>query len=203
MKNLEKMTIAQIEKEIKETIYGSALARREATMMLYKLKISGRYRENPLYDKSSFKVYLEDVYGIRIGTFNDAVRAYRKFPEESCAFSVGLVSSIYRKCGVFKEKKVMDEIVAKKDSLKTPIKRAQINKIIAKHAKPVPKKAPGYKAMYESELRAHQKTKEAYRYTLEELKAAKNQIAGLKKTVLSLKALVEAVRDYERRTETV
>jgi len=197
MKNLEKKTITQIEKEIKSKIELSAIARKEATMMLYSLKTSGRYKENKLYSKSSFKTYLEDVYSIREGTFNESVRAYRLFPEEACTYSVGLISSINRKCGAIQERKVIAEINAKAERLKTPIKRAQIAEVIMKYAKPAPEKKPNYKAKYEAELGRHQKTKELYREAVEELKAAKIQINRLKKTVLGLRAVAEAVRDYE------
>jgi len=195
-------TIAQMEKEIRAKIEKSSLARKDATLMLYYLKISGRFKENPLYAKSSFKTYLEDVHSIREGTFNDNVRAYVKFPKEAVDLSVGLVASIHRKCGVIKEKAVLDEIVAKKESLKTPIKRVQIEKIISKHAKPVPPKKPGYKALYDEELQKHQVTKDMYRDSLAELKASKIQIYKLKKTVLSLREAVDAFKDYEEEEAT-
>ena len=197
-KKYEKKTITQLEKEIKSKIEKSSEARKDATLMLYYLKTSGKFKENPLYSKSSFKTYLEDVYSIREGSFNDTVRAYVKFPKESIDFSVGLISSIYRKCGAIKERKVVDEIIAKKESLKTPIKRAQIAKIISKHAKPVPPKKPGYKALYDEELRQHQVTKELYQDAVTELKKSKEQVEKLKRTILGLRAIADAVNGYEK-----
>lgn len=186
-KQFEEMTITQLEKEIKSKIETSGEARRDATFILYYLKASGRFKENPLYSKSSFKTYLEDVHSIREGTFNENVMAYTKYPKEAVSLGVGLVSSIQRKCGATKTKKVLNEINIKKKSLKTPIKRAQIATIISSHAKPVPPKQPGYKALYDEELRLHQITKTRYDAAMAELKVAREQIEKLKATVLKLK----------------
>jgi len=202
-KKYEKKTITQIEKEIRSKIEDSNMARMDATLLLYHLKTSGRFKENPLYSKSNFKTYLEEVYSIRETTFNDAVRAYTLHPKESTTFSVGLVSSIYRKCGVIKERAVLDEIKNKQKSLKTPIKRAQIAKIISKHSKPVPPKKPGYKSLYDEELRKHQKTKEMYQDALTDLKAAKDQIGKLQRTIIGLREIADVVKNYDDMKEAV
>jgi hypothetical protein len=191
-------TIGQIEKLIKSDLEKSIDARREAYLALYHLKTSGRYKENPLYAKSSFKVYLDEVYTIRENSFNESVTAYLKYPEECKSFSVGVISRIRRDCGAKKEKTVMKEIVTKAKSLKVPIKREQIRKIIEAHAKPKSPVKPAYKTLYNNELRAHQVTKDRYDDAIKELKAARKQIEKLKITILSFREVVEP-----REAETV
>lgn len=158
----EKQTIEQIESQIKKDYEKSAKARMDATLALYYLKSSGRYKENPLYSKSSFKVYLEEVHMRRENTFNDEVHAYMNYPKEAVKWSPGVVAKVRRECGAKKEKEVFKEVNKKEKSLKTPIQRHQIQKIITAHAKPKPKrKWNDYKAMYNAEVKAHQITKKS------------------------------------------
>jgi len=107
-----------LKKDIKISIESSLESRKNATFALYHLKTSGRFKENPLYKKSSFASYLEGVYNIREGSFNESVRAFLTFPKESVKYGVGLVSKIHRKCGSSKEKQVLKEIKEKEKALK-------------------------------------------------------------------------------------
>jgi len=203
IKQYEKKTIVEIEKDIKTSIESSLESRKDVTFALYHLKTSGRFKENPLYKKSSFASYLEGVYNIREGSFNESVRAFLTFPKESVKYGVGLVSKIHRKCGSSKEKQVLKEIKEKEKSLKTPIKRGQIAKIITQHAKPSPPAKPAYKSLYENELRMHQVLKERYHDVSTELVAAKEQIEKLKKTIIGLRAIADAVNEYDGMREPV
>lgn len=190
-KQFENQTIGQIEKEIKSDLEKSISARKDAYLILYYLKTSSRYKENPLYAKSSFKTYLEDVYTMRENSFNESVTAFLKYPKECKKYSVGVITKIRRECGSKKEKEVLKEIVKKAKSLKTPIKRSQIQTIIESHAKPKAEKKPAYKTLYNNELRSHQATKERYAEAVKELKAAREQIEKLKVTILSFREVVE------------
>ena len=188
----EKKTIGQIEKEIKGNLEKSIEARKDAYLALNELKRSGRYKENPLYAKSSFKVYLEEVYTIKETSFTESVIAFKKYPNECKKLNVGVITKIRRVCGAKNASQVFKEIAAKEKTLKTPIKRGQIENIIEAHAKPRAevKAKPDYQTLYNSERRAHQATKDMYTETIEELKAARNQIERLKTTILSFREVV-------------
>jgi len=187
LKQYENMAITEIEKQIKSNNELSLEARKTSILALLYLKRSGRYKENPLYSKTSFKNYLLNFYNIREKTFDESARAFDKFPKESVKYGVGLVSKITRACGVKKEKEVLEEIKEAQKKLKTPIKREKIDEIIYKHSKPVEAKGPGYKTRYIEEARLHQITKTRYDTAIAELKVARDQIEKLKATVLKLK----------------
>ena len=198
LKKFEKMTIIEIENEIKSKNILSLEARKESILALLYLKRSGRYKENKLYAKSSFKNYLLNFYNIREKTFNESARAFDKFPKESVKYGVGLVSKVKRKCGAKKEKEVLKEIKAADKKAKKPIERAKIDEIIYKHSKPEQAKGPGYKTRYIEEARLHQITKTRYDEAIAELKAATDQIGKLKATILKLKKfkdLMETIQE--------
>jgi len=190
-KKYEKKTINQIEKEIKTNNSLSIEARKNSILALMYLRDSKRYKENPLYRKSSFENYLMGFYNIKIGTFLESARAFNKHPKESVKYGVGLVSKIGRVCGAVKEKTVLKEINDADKKAKIPLKRDKIESIIQKYAKLKPPAKPGYKELYVNEMKRHQITKDRYNETIKELKAAKEQIEKLKVTILSFREVVE------------
>lgn len=182
--------IGDIEKEIKASNVLSLEARKEATFALLYLKHSSRYKENPVYRKSSFESYLIGCHNIRPKTFAETVRGFDLFDEETKRYGIGLVSKVARKCGKKNQKQVLAEIQKADSNLKNPIQRAKIETIIEKHARPeLPKN--NYKTMYFNEVRQHEATKERYKDVVSELKAAKKQIEKLQATVLELRPLRE------------
>jgi len=187
-KEFEKMTIVEIENEIREKNRLSLEMRGKAVLLLLQLRNSGRYKENPLYRKSSFENYLLGVFNIRYTTFLESARAYEKYPKESAKYGVGLVAKVHRACGVLKECKVIEEINAADKAAKTPLKRDKIEAIIQKYAKPTPPAKPGYKTLYVAEAKAHERTKEMYKVSQADLKQAREQIEKLKATILDLKS---------------
>jgi len=186
----EKKTIAQIEKSIKLNFEKSMGLKLEAMLGLYFLKTSKRYKENPLYKKSSFKVYLESVYNMREGTFDDSIRAALRFPDEATKYGIGLVAKVFRDCGFKKEKIVFKEIAIKAKQLKTPIKRGQIDTIIKKYAKPLPPAKPAYKELYVTEKAAHDNLIAQYNDLMTAYKSAQEQIKFLKKSIAKCHSLL-------------
>lgn len=180
--------IEEIEKEIKSNKVLSLKAKKGAILALLYLRNSGRYKENPMYWKSSFENYLLGFYNIKLNTFMEDARAFSKFEKESLKYGVGLVSKVERKCGQKKQKTVLAEIQRADKDLKKPIQKAKIETIIQKHAKPILPKND-YKTMYLNEVRGHEITKQRYADATQELKKAKEQIEKLKATVLELRPL--------------
>lgn len=179
--------INEIEKEVTASNELSLEARKTAIFALRYLEITGRYKENPTYKKSSFADYLMGYYAMRENTYRESFRAFDKFEDETVKYGVGLISKIFRACGAKKERKVIDEIKKTDLALKNPIQRSKIKTIIAKYAKPTPPAKPGYKALYVAERRKHEVTQQRYKETLIELKEAREQIKKLKATVLKLR----------------
>lgn len=180
--------IEEIEKEIKSNKVLSLKAKKGAILALLYLRNSGRYKENPMYWKSSFENYLLGFYNIKLNTFMEDARAFSKFEKESLKYGVGLVSKVERKCGQKKQKAVLAEIQKADKDLKKPIQKAKIETIIQKHAKPILPKND-YKTMYLNEVRGHEITKQRYADATQELKKAKEQIEKLKAAVLELRPL--------------
>ena len=183
--------INQIEKEIKDSNELSLEARKTSIFALAYLKHSSRYKENPVYKKSSFANYLLGRYNIRYNTFDESFRSFDKFEAESIKYGVGLVAKVSRICGTKKQKQVLDEINQTSKSLKNPIQKAKIETIIDKYAKPKTATKPSYKALYAAEVKQHDITKMRYKEVSQALKEAKAQIEKLKATVLELRPLRE------------
>ena len=176
--------IGEIEGEIKTNHNLSIEGQREMTFALTYLRITGRYKENPLYRESSFAAYLIGQYNMREATFMERERAFLHFYDETKRYGVGLVAKVHRLCGAKKEAVVFKAIKKAEDALQTPIKQEKIESIIIAHAPP-PKEKPirvDWEEKYNREYAAHQETKH-------QLLEAKDQIEKLKKTVLELTPL--------------
>jgi hypothetical protein len=178
------MTIAAIEKLIKETRLAYYESQKQMYFALYYLKVSGRWKENKSYAKSSFEAYLNGMYNIRIKTFEENTHVFMNFDKEAERFGVGVVAKVKHDCGAKQERKVLDAIVAADDPSK-PINRSKIEAIIQKHKKQVVEKPVvpyiDWKNKYIVEFEAHKETKRL-------LAEAHEQIEKLKKTVLDLQS---------------
>ena len=179
--------INEIEKEIRQSNELSLEARKTAIFTLRYLEVTGRYKENAIYRKSSFKEYLIGQFCIRETTYRESFRAFDKFGEASIKYGVGLISKVFRECGTKKERQVIEEIQKAEKASKVPILKSKIETIIQKHAKPSPPAKPGYKTLYVSEAKQHEITKKRLREAVQELRLAKEQIEKLKATILKMK----------------
>lgn len=190
--------IGDIERLIKESRSTSFAAQREATLALSYLKMSGRFKENPQYKKSSFETYLMGQYNMRMGTFIENERAVIHYPKVAERYGIGLVAKVRRKCGAKAESAVFKEIAASQG--KGPIKQAKIETIIAKHS-PAPAVKPplvDWHAKYEAEATEHAETRRL-------LVEAKDQIERLKATVVELRpfrGIKEAIEPFMRDMTT-
>ena len=190
----DKRKIGEIEKEIKTKNELSLIARKDAVFALRYLELSGRWKENPTYKKSSFKEYLMGYYSIREGSYREQLRAFTKFEDEALKYGVGIIGKVLRDCGAKKEKLVVEEIKKADKALKNPIQRAKIDTIIKKYAKPKPAAQPGYKSLYIAERRKNERLMENLTETRKENIKLKAQIEKLKATVLELRPYV-AIKD--------
>jgi len=177
--------IGEIEKEIEENRGTSFKAQQEMTFALAYLKMSGRFKENPQYRKSSFETYLSGQFNMRLGTFRENERAIMHYPEVAKKYGIGLVAKVRRKCGAPKEAEVFKEIKHTQGDSKS-INQAKIQSIVVKHMPPqkVKTQPVDWKALYHKELEAH-------RETTKQLNAARSQIDKLKKAVIELRPLRE------------
>ena len=109
--------------------------------ILFYLERTQRFKENPLYKKSSFHQYLSFEYGVRFTTYHDTRLALGNFPEFSKKFTPQLVTSIRQKCGAVKLPHIINEIEVKDDGSKKPLTREGIQIIIDKNKKPLKPKS--------------------------------------------------------------
>ena len=128
------------------------------------------------------------MFNMRLNTCNESARAFTKYPEESCKYGVGLISKVFKSCGAIREGTVLNEIKKADKVAKKPIKRAKIDAIIQKYAKPAPPAKPEYKTLYIAETKTHERTKGKYQEAVHELQQARKQIEKLKATVIYLKS---------------
>ena len=189
-----------MEKELKEkyggldlfTLEEKALEKRnlsrenqkEFVEILIYLEATKRYKENKLYAKASFYVYIDDRFMLRQATYREMKRAYVKWPEAAIKHGVGLVSKIERKCGTLEMNKVLSEI--EKVEEHKPIKREVVEKIIHKHRDIEKEKKlidrKDWKNLYIREVEQHNKTKEALAEAETKIQELEEQVQKLKQT---------------------
>jgi len=179
-------TIDELQDIARKSQTGLREAQVEMVMVLYYLKTTHRYKENRRYAKASWKTYIEEMMGIREGTFGEWARAIINYPEEVKRHHIGLVSKVVRQCGPVKAQRAFTEInkvvdTAKKDG---PAVAEKIEKVIdANRAKPrVKREVTDWKAMYEREAAAHEATKGKLKEALAVVKDLTDQVEKLKKT---------------------
>jgi len=192
--------LQELETKIETLHIASRELQKEMYEVLEYLRITKRYKENPVYVKSTFWQYLEDRFTIRPGTYRENVFAFTKHPEASVQLGVGLVSKINRLCGNVKAKKVIDEIQKAGESSKKPLPRAKIETVIQKNTDPErlkKREITDWKAMYEAEISAHENTKESLRVAVARVKELEEQVERLKMTasmITSIREIVEKPR---------
>jgi len=93
--------IGGLEKEVDRTIKNIAAAQRKQLDILYYMRFTGRYRENPQYGKSSFDAYLRGRFApLTEYKFDKLRRAYLHYPEQAEKFGPGVVLDAVNKCGI-------------------------------------------------------------------------------------------------------
>ena len=148
-----------------------------------------RHKEDPAYKKSPFKVYVEDRFAMKPGTYDGLKKVFRNYGEAALKYGPGLIQSIEKNCTNTKD--VLSQINAKATKLKTPITRPQIQTIVNENLKP---KAPEPEIKREPDWRAKYNSEHKLRMAFEsDLKEAREQIQRLKDTVLRLKAARTAI----------
>jgi hypothetical protein len=168
--------------------------------ILRHLQKTSRYKENARYKKEPFKVYLEDQFGLRYGTYQEWVRAL-PFEKEAGLYGVGLVSKTIKRCGAAGAKRVVTEINALEELKKSKlIPRDKIEAVIEKHQSQkymaaIKKEHTDWKAMYQAESTAHEATKQR-------LIEAKKRIAELEDQISKLKVTASIVPQIRHLVET-
>ena len=150
------------------------------------------WRKNSMHKESSFKVYLLDVFNMRMGTYRREKSAFLNFPVEVKKYGVGVVARIYQDCGAEKSKTVLKELDQKSLELKTPIKREQIETIIVKHTPPKKEKQTFPKSYWEERAMKAEKELRTARVHIKELEA---QLERQKPVVESYLAVRSSFKD--------
>lgn len=188
----DKQTIKAIEKEAKATQGQAKDVYYNFIEILFYLERTQRFKENPLYKKSTFQQYLPFAYGIRFTTYHEARLALSNFPEFSKKYTPQLVKAIKEKCGADKVPAIIKEIEAKDTSLKKPLPREGIQAIIDKNRKPVKPQTPkpDVKILQDKVVTFQESAKKLEKVVL----TKDEQITKLKATVKRLTAEIEALK---------
>ena len=188
MQDFKTMKIGQIEKAVDKLDRKSRESEKQKYETLEYLRTSKRFRENNRYKKASFWEYIEDRFTIRERTFRENTDAFMKYPAESVEFGVGLVAKVKRQCGRGKVKTVFSKIQEEQSAKKGTLRRDQIDKIISGESVRIEKKYTDWRAMYEAEKVAHERTRDLLRESLEQVDQKNEQIKKLKEAIYSLEA---------------
>lgn len=180
----ENLKIEQLEKKVREFLATSKSSIIEAAKILRYLQKTSRFKENERYRKEQFKIYLEDQFSVRYGTYQEWIRAL-PFEKEAATYGVGLVSKTIKLCGAAGTKRAFAEIEKIEDKKRVP--REKIQEIIEKHqdtrrAAAVKKEYNDWRAMYKAEVAAHEATKKDLSVAFETIRELSEQVEKLKVT---------------------
>jgi hypothetical protein len=174
--------IFTLEKMVEDRRQASRRSMEEMIEVLHYLKTSNRFKENKLYAHESFFNYIEDRFSISPPMYYEQEKAYLKFPEETVQHGVGFVAKTIRLCGARRAKEVFQEI--SKAEAKGPLTREKKKKIMEERRDPKREKMPkkDWKSLYEREVQAHDRTKEALKEAMATIKERDERIEKLMKT---------------------
>jgi hypothetical protein len=133
-------SITTIETMIKTSADKHSYHRKEFILALFYLERTNKYKENKTYKDETFKRYISDMFNLSYSGYNKERFAFITVPEAAEKYGVGVIDRIASSCGSHKVTDVVKQIDTKKS-----VKRAEINKIIEKNAKPKPAPKPRFK----------------------------------------------------------
>ena len=190
----EKMTITQLESAVRKALTEYKCGIIEAAKVLRYLQETNRYKENVRYSKEQFKVYIDDQFGVRMGTYMDWIRALL-YEKEAETYGVGLVSKTIKICGKKGAVRAFTEIATLEEVQKKRVPREKIDDIIAKHTDPkrkaIKKTHNDWKTQYMAEVKMHEETKR-------QLKVAQGIIAEQIEQIRKLKVSAEIMLAVKR-----
>jgi hypothetical protein len=126
------VSIENLEEICKRFTTKAADYRSEFILSLYYLERTKRYKENPIYTKSSFEIYINNLFNLRYSTYKKERFAFISFPDLAKKWGPGLIDKIRHKCGAGKVVDVVNLI-----ELQPNINHNQIEKIIKDNSKPI------------------------------------------------------------------
>lgn len=135
--------IKEIENEAKKSQAQAKQLQEKMIEILFYLERTQRFKENPVYQKSTFREYLSFEFGMRFSTYHETRLALINFPELSKKYSPQLYRAIKTKCGADEVPRVVEEI-KEEEKKKAKVKKAgklpreAIQEIIDRHKKPAP-----------------------------------------------------------------
>ena len=139
--NYKNVSIEKLENRAETQRKNASSNRKEFIEILFYLRQTSRFKENPQYKNSSFSTYLRDKWMMSEFAFDQERVAYIGFPKETEALGPGVVTEAVKKCGGAKKAKVvLDKIVKVDEKLKNGVKREKIQEIIQENI--VPKSPP-------------------------------------------------------------
>jgi len=200
----DEMSITQLENAVRKALKRFKCGIIEAAKLLRYLQRTNRYKENARYAKEPFKVYLDDQFGVRMGTYMEWVKAL-PYEKEAETFGVGLVSKTVSTCGKKGAERAFAEISALEEVKKKSVPREKIEEIIEKHTDPKRKEAAkkernDWRAMYVTERAAHLATKAELQKAQKTIIEQAEQIRKLTKNgeiMLEVKRIMNESKDCE------
>ena len=91
-------TIGEIERDIDSNKHNIVMNEKEMVEALYYLRMSLRYKENPLYKNYKFKEYLKNRHLMSMGSYYLKVRAIFQYEEDTLKYGIGVIHDIIKKC---------------------------------------------------------------------------------------------------------
>jgi len=132
---LDKLSIEEIEKRLKNLVKNLNQTRMELIMTLFYLESYSRYKENAFYSRESFKFYLKNFIRISSTMYEADKWAFAIFPKESQRWGPGIIIKIKNICGRLRTQKVILEMRKFEKEKRRPILNEEAEKIILRYKK--------------------------------------------------------------------
>lgn len=176
--------------DLKEMVTATRMKSREYLKEMYTileyLRTTNRYKEDKMYAKSSFWVFIETEWNIREGTYRENVKVFTKYPDQAMKYGVGLPAKIVKQCGAMKAKEVFTKLEQEEKRIGRMPQRAKIDAIIEQNRDKgkIKHTYTDWQAMYEVEKANHAETKAM-------LSEANWKVIGLQDQIDKMKPIIE------------
>jgi len=175
--------IADIEAAIRACQSDELTAHRKYIGILAYLEHTGRFKENPVYAKADFDIYLRECFDISMTKFRESKLLYVKFPDQAEKYGIGFVSRAAKQCGQDKLPIIFNALRREENKRSTPVSSEVKDAILDAHARP--KKVIRY---INWEAR--------YREAAEEIQVLRAELAEKDKTIERLRAALAKTKGH-------
>ena len=188
-KKYDSKPINEVESDCKKNADSASDNRKEFILGLYYLDRTKRYKENPVYAKSTLETYIRSMCNLRKATYEKERFAFISHPSSAKKWGVGLISRIQKSCGAGNVPNIMLKINAIPNAT-----HDKIEKVIIQNSKPRPDNKVQVETKINLESDNIRKGKAIAEY-IQTINEKDTQIARMRETIMNLKAENEILKN--------